>query len=50
MNAARSDYNKTAQKTGLDRPEFYAMLATDFICDKDAKPNKLWRYMRDIAK
>lgn len=50
MNAARSDYHKTAQKTGLDRPEFYAMLAADFLNDKDAKPNKLARYMREIAK
>ena len=50
INAMYSDYGKTAQKMGLDRPDFYAMLARDFLMDDDAKPHKLARYMMEIAK
>lgn len=50
MNAMYSDHRATAQKMGVDRPEFYAHLAKDFLMDDDAKPNKLTTYMREIAK
>ena len=36
LNAMYSDHYNTAIKYGLDRPEFYADLARDFIYDKDA--------------
>lgn len=35
LNAMYSDHYNTAIKYGLDRPEFYADLARDFIYDKD---------------
>ncbi len=50
MNAMYSDYGKTAQKMGMDKADFYAYLAKDFLKDEDAKPNKLYRYMTEIAK
>lgn len=49
MNAMYSDYCETAKKMGMDKPEFYAHLAKDFLQDKDAKPHKLRRYMEQIA-
>lgn len=36
LNMMYSDYFPTAVKFGLDRPDFYASLAKDFLCDKDA--------------
>ena len=50
LNAMYSDYHKTAQKFGMDKPEFYAYLAKDFLMDEDAAPGKLAKYMRDIPK
>lgn len=50
INAMYSDYCETAKKMGIDKPEFYAYLAKDFLKDKDAKPHKLRRYMETIAK
>lgn len=50
MNAIYSDYHKTAQKFGMDKPEFYAHLTKDFLVDDDAKPDKLSRYMHYIAR
>ena len=50
MNSMYSDYCETAKKMGMDKPEFYAYLAKDFLKDKDAKPHKLRRYMEHIAK
>ena len=50
INAMYSDYCETAKKMGVDKPEFYAYLAKDFLKDKDAKPHKLRRYMETIAK
>jgi hypothetical protein len=35
---------------GMDKPEFYAYMAKDFLKDKDAKPHKLRRYMETITK
>lgn len=50
LNAMYSDYCETAKKMNMDKPEFYALLAKDFLKDKDAKPHKLRRYMETIAK
>lgn len=50
MNAMYSDHYKTAQKMGVDKPDFYAHMAKDFLMDEDAKPGKLAKYMREIAK
>lgn len=36
LNMMYSDYYPTAVKFGVDRPEFYASLAKDFLCDPDA--------------
>lgn len=49
MNAMYSDYCETAKKMNIDRPDYYAHLAKDFLKDKDAKPGKLRRYMEHIA-
>lgn len=50
MNAMYSDHCETAKKIGQDKPEFYAMLAKDFLMDDDAGPNKLSKYMETIPK
>lgn len=50
MNAMYSDHCETAKKLGMDKPEFYAHMAKDFLMDTDAKPHKLRRYMEHIAK
>lgn len=50
MNAMYSDYCETAKKMGVDKIDFYAHLAKDFLMDSDAKPHKLRRYMEHIAK
>lgn len=49
MNAMCNDYCETAKKMNIDRPDYYAHLAKDFLKDKDAKPHKLRRYMEHIA-
>jgi hypothetical protein len=49
MNAMYSDYCETAKKMGTDKADFYALMAKDFLKDKDAKPNKLRRYMESVA-
>ena len=50
INAMYSDHCETAKKMGMDKPEFYAHLAKDFLMDEDAKPHKLRKYMEHIAK
>lgn len=50
LNAMYSDYCETAKKIGQDKPEFYAMLAKDFLMDDDAGPHKLTKYMEMIPK
>lgn len=50
MNMMYSDYCETAKKMGMDKPEFYAHMAKDFLMDKDAKPHKLRRYMDTVPK
>ena len=50
INAMYSDHCDTAKKIGQDKPEFYAMLARDFLMDADAGPHKLAKYMEMIPK
>lgn len=50
LNAMYSDHCDTAKRMGMDKPEFYAMLARDFLMDKDAGPHKLRKYMETIPK
>lgn len=50
MNMLWSDYGKTIEKHGLDRPAFWAELAKDFIDDKDSEDMKVGRYWRDIVR
>ena len=44
MNMAYNDYRRTAEKYGLDRPDFYYDLAWDFINDPDACSFKVEKY------
>ena len=50
MNMMYADYCSTAKKMGVDKPEFYAGMAKDFLEDEDAKDNKLMRYMKAVAE
>ena len=50
MNSLFSDYGKTIIKYGVDRPDLWAAMTHDFICDADAVPEKVGRYWRDIVK
>lgn len=50
LNAMYADYNKTAKEMNMDKPEFYARLARDFIKDEDASPGKVVKYMETIPK
>jgi len=50
INAMHSDYGETARKMNIDKPDYFAYLAKDFLCDRDAGPNKLRKYMETIPK
>jgi hypothetical protein len=50
MNAMQSDYWPAAKKFGVDRPEFYAMMAKCFIEDPDAVEDKTRMYYECIAR
>ena len=50
MNMLWSDYGKTVTKHGMDRADFWAAMAHDFIDDPDAEDMKVGRYWRDIVK
>lgn len=52
MNMMYSDYCKTAQKFGVDKPEYYAMLAKDFLMDDDSvdAKDKIAAYFTEIVK
>lgn len=50
MNMLWSDYGHTVSKYGVDRADFWAELAHDFIADPDAEDMKVGRYWRDIAR
>ena len=50
MNAVWCDYGKTAQKYGVDKPDFWADLAHDWLSDSDAAQNKAQIYYSKIAR
>lgn len=51
MNAMYADYQPLGMKYGAgDKPEFYALAAKLFLCDKDAGRHKLQKYMMVIPK
>lgn len=41
MNMAYNDYRRTAERYGIDRPEFYYDIAYDYINDEDADMHKV---------
>lgn len=41
MNMAYNDYRRTAERYGIDRPEFYYDIAYDYINDEDAGMHKV---------
>lgn len=48
INMAYNDYYDTASAFGLQRdPEFFFMLAKDFVEDPDAKPMKIEKYFKE---
>lgn len=51
VNAMYSDYCKTAKKYGIDKPDYYADLAKDFLFDEDAveAKEKLYSYYHNIV-
>ena len=51
MNMMYSDYWESAMRYGVDRPEYYADLAKEFLFDKDAggPEEKLAAYYHSIA-
>lgn len=50
MNAMQSDFWPAAKKFGVDKPEFYAMLAKCFIEDPDAVEDKTAMYYECIVR
>lgn len=44
MNMAYNDYKHTADRFGLEEPEFYFCIAHDFIEDPDGKDFKVEKY------
>lgn len=50
MNAMWSDGAATAKKYGVDKIEYWADRAKDFIKDKDAGPGKMMKYYKYIVK
>lgn len=50
LNMIWSDYGPVISATGNNTPDFYGKMARAFIDDKDARPHKVARYMRAIAK
>lgn len=50
MNAMHSDFWPAAKKFGVDKPEFYAVMAKCFIEDPDAVDDKVKMYYECIAK
>ena len=50
MNMMYSDYCEVARHLGVDRVDFYAMMAKAFLCDEDAAEHKLQKYMEKVVK
>lgn len=49
-NAMWSDGVKTAKKYGVDTVEYWTDRARDFLCDKDAWPDKISKYYEYIVR
>lgn len=49
MNMMHSDYLQTAQKMGVDKPDFYACMAKAFLCDEDAGKDKMVKYIQAVS-
>lgn len=50
INMMHSDYCKAAQKLGVDKEDFYAVMADAFLNDEDAPRDKLARYYEYVAQ
>lgn len=50
INMMYSDYCEVARHMGVDRVDYYAMLAKAFLCDEDAGDYKLQKYMEKVVK
>ena len=50
MNMLASDYASTAAKYGVDRVDYWADMAHDWLEDKDADSDKAGKYWRDIVR
>lgn len=50
LNMMFSDYGVVAKKNNASTVDFYADMAKAFLCDKDAKPDKLERYYQAVVK
>ena len=50
INMMYADYIDVAKKLGVNRDEFYALMAKAFLLDEDAGPHKLATYMEEIPK
>lgn len=50
MNMMYSDYVCAAKYCGINTVEFYVHMAEAFLKDSDARPDKLERYYRHIAR
>lgn len=50
INSLWSDYGKTAQKYGVDKIDYWADMAHDWLDDKDARQDKAARYYKDIVE
>lgn len=50
MNMMYSDYCGVAEKLGISSLDFYACMSVAFLDDKDARPDKLYRYYEYIVQ
>lgn len=50
MNMMYADYSEVAKKLGINRDDYYALMAKAFLTDEDAAPHKLATYMEEIPK
>lgn len=50
INMMFADYADVARRLGVDRDEYYALMAKSFLMDEDAGPGKLAKYMEEIPK
>lgn len=50
MNMMYSDYCAVAEKLGISSLDFYVCMSGAFLDDKDARPDKLYRYYEYIVQ